>query len=89
MTSFCSAPDSKQIAPVYSKLAGQNPHVQFLRVDVDAQKAIAAKYQISAMPTFLAIKAGKVVDTVSLELVLCPRSVARADVVCALSFLAC
>ena len=38
--------------------------MSFLRVDVDAQKAIAAKYQISAMPTFLAIKAGKVVDTV-------------------------
>ncbi|KAJ7717819.1 thioredoxin-domain-containing protein [Mycena maculata] len=54
----------KAIAPRFSMLASQNPHVQFLRVDVDAQKAIATKYQVTAMPTFLAIKAGKVVDMV-------------------------
>lgn len=35
----------------------------FLRVDVDKVQPIAAKYRISAMPTFLAIKAGNVVDT--------------------------
>ncbi|KAJ7106025.1 thioredoxin-domain-containing protein [Mycena crocata] len=54
----------KAIAPRFSQLASQNPHVNFLRVDVDAQKAIAAKYQVTAMPTFLAIKAGKVVDMI-------------------------
>ncbi|KAJ7668535.1 thioredoxin-like protein [Mycena polygramma] len=54
----------KAIAPRFSMLATQNPHVRFLRVDVDKQKAIAAKYQVTAMPTFLAIKAGKVVDMV-------------------------
>jgi thioredoxin-like negative regulator of GroEL len=64
---YCIFFRSKQIAPVYAKLAGSNPHVKFLRVDVDAQKAIAAKYQVSAMPTFLAIKAGKVVDTVRIR----------------------
>jgi len=54
----------KAIAPRYTQLASQNPHVRFLRVDVDKQKAIASKYQITAMPTFLAIKSGSVVDTV-------------------------
>ncbi|KAJ6558415.1 thioredoxin-domain-containing protein [Mycena vulgaris] len=54
----------KAIAPRFSMLASQNPHVRFLRVDVDQQKAIATKYQVTAMPTFLAIKAGKVVDMV-------------------------
>ncbi|KAJ7076854.1 thioredoxin-domain-containing protein [Mycena belliarum] len=54
----------KVIAPRFSMLASQNPHVRFLRVDVDDQQAIAAKYQITAMPTFLAIKAGKVVDMI-------------------------
>ncbi|KZV71730.1 thioredoxin-like protein [Peniophora sp. CONT] len=55
----------KQIAPFYSQLASQHPHVQFLRVDVDAPgvKAIAAKYQVSAMPTFMAIQEGNVVDS--------------------------
>ena len=51
----------KQIAPFYSQLASQHPHVQFLRVDVDAPgvRAIAQKYQFSAMPTFVAIQEGK------------------------------
>jgi len=52
----------KAIAPVYAKLATQFPQVRFLRVDVDRQQPIAAKYQVKAMPTFVAIKAGKVVD---------------------------
>jgi tetratricopeptide (TPR) repeat protein len=49
---------AQQIAPRYTQLAAQHPQAIFLRVDVDAQKAIAAKYRISAMPTFLAFKAG-------------------------------
>ncbi|KAF7321575.1 Thioredoxin h [Mycena kentingensis (nom. inval.)] len=53
----------KMIAPRFSALASDTPQTLFLRVDVDDQKPIAQKYQISAMPTFLAIKAGKVVDT--------------------------
>jgi len=50
----------KQIAPLYKKLASQYAFTRFLRVDVDGlgTKAIAAKYQISAMPTFIAIKPG-------------------------------
>ncbi|KAJ7188625.1 thioredoxin-domain-containing protein [Mycena filopes] len=54
----------KVIAPRYSQLAVDNSHVRFLRVDVDKQKAIATKYKVTAMPTFLAIKAGSVVDMV-------------------------
>lgn len=33
-------------------------------MDVDAQPDIAAKYSITAMPTFLVIKEGKVVQTI-------------------------
>ncbi|KAJ6535186.1 thioredoxin-like protein [Mycena sp. CBHHK59/15] len=51
----------KAIAPRYSLLASQNPQVQFLRVDVDRQAAIAENFQVSAMPTFFAIKSNSVV----------------------------
>lgn len=39
--------------------------MQFLRVDVDAPgvRAIAAKYQVTAMPTFIAFQEGNVVDS--------------------------
>ncbi|BGP50818.1 hypothetical protein JCM10450v2_006744 [Rhodotorula kratochvilovae] len=53
----------KSIAPVFDKVAQQLEHVVFVRVDVDKMQPIAQKYQVTAMPTFFAIKAGKVVDT--------------------------
>jgi len=53
----------KVIAPKYSELATTFPQAQFLRVDVDKQQAIAAKYKITAMPTFLAIINGEVKGT--------------------------
>ncbi|KAK0467252.1 thioredoxin-domain-containing protein [Desarmillaria tabescens] len=52
----------KQIAPFFAQFVQKNPQAIFVRVDVDAQKAISSKYRISAMPTFIAIKAGKQVD---------------------------
>jgi thioredoxin len=59
----------KQIAPMYSALAtdANNAHgADFLRVDVDGPgtRVIAQKYQITAMPTFLVIRDGQVVDMV-------------------------
>lgn len=37
-------------------------NVVFLKVDVDENPETAAKYSVSAMPTFLFIKSGEVVD---------------------------
>lgn len=54
----------KAIAPKYAALTASYPHVQFLRVDVDKHQAIAAKYNITAMPTFIAIVDGEVKDRV-------------------------
>jgi thioredoxin 1 len=36
--------------------------VQFIKVDVDDNPDAAAKYGVSAMPTFVFIKGGEVVD---------------------------
>lgn len=64
----------KAIAPTYVNLAAQQPFTYFLRVDVDGKntRQIAAKYSVSAMPTFIVIKRtaggdekgkGEVIDT--------------------------
>jgi suppressor of tumorigenicity protein 13 len=36
--------------------------VVFLKVDVDASKDLSAQYEVSSMPTFLYLKAGKVLE---------------------------
>jgi thioredoxin 1 len=38
------------------------PGVVFIKIDVDDNPDTAAKYNVSAMPTFLFIKGGEVVD---------------------------
>jgi thiol-disulfide isomerase/thioredoxin len=54
----------KAIAPKFTALAASFSYVRFLRVDVDKLQPIAAKYKITAMPTFIAIVNGEVKETV-------------------------
>ena len=50
------------IAPLFKELSDEYPNVVFLKVDVDDNPDTAAKYGVSAMPTFVFIKKGEVVD---------------------------
>ncbi|GAA5921550.1 hypothetical protein JCM3775_003100 [Rhodotorula graminis] len=52
----------KAIAPVYQRLASQFPAVQFLKVDVDQVPAVAQRFSVSAMPTFVVLKGSNKVD---------------------------
>lgn len=54
----------KQMAPVIEKLAGSyKDRVKFYKVDVDANSAVAAKYNVNSIPTFIFFKNGKRVDS--------------------------
>ena len=52
------------IAPLYHELSEmeENQDIVFLKVDVDENPNAAMKWSVSAMPTFLFIKEGEVVD---------------------------
>ncbi|KAH6823514.1 thioredoxin H-type 1 [Perilla frutescens var. hirtella] len=52
------------IAPILAEIAKKTPHVIFLKVDVDELKSIAEDYKVEAMPTFLFLKEGQVVDRI-------------------------
>ena len=49
------------IAPIFKDLSDEYG-AQFIKVDVDDNPEAAQKYGVSAMPTFLFIKGGEVVD---------------------------
>ncbi|XVF59711.1 hypothetical protein PTKIN_Ptkin07bG0297800 [Pterospermum kingtungense] len=52
------------IAPFLTELAKNFSNVMFLKVDVDELKEVAADWAIEAMPTFMFLKEGTIVDKV-------------------------
>ncbi|KAL4196777.1 hypothetical protein AMTRI_Chr04g247920 [Amborella trichopoda] len=52
------------IAPVFEELASKYLEVVFLKVDIDELKEVAARWNISSVPTFYFIKNGKELDKV-------------------------
>lgn len=55
----------QQIKPKFAKLSENFKKTDFVSVDVDNAKSIAAKYSVSSMPTFVFFKKGKELDRFS------------------------
>ncbi len=49
----------KAIAPHIIRISAEHPEVEFIKVDVDKADAIASKFRVNAMPTFLYFKDGE------------------------------
>ncbi|XP_042499475.1 TPR repeat-containing thioredoxin TDX [Macadamia integrifolia] len=52
------------ISPLYTSLAGKYTKVVFLKVDIDELRDVAARWNISSVPSFFFIKNGKEIDRV-------------------------
>ncbi|OWM80882.1 thioredoxin H1 [Punica granatum] len=52
------------IAPVLADFARRMPNVIFLKVDVDELRSVAEDWAVEAMPTFMFLKEGKIIDKV-------------------------
>lgn len=50
----------KMLAPIVEAAASEYPDVQFCKVDIDEEMALATEYQIMSVPTLLFIKDGSV-----------------------------
>lgn len=50
------------IAPIFAELARKYTNVIFLKVDVDELKTVSEEWKVTAMPTFIFLKDGEVVD---------------------------
>ncbi|MFR9777097.1 thioredoxin [Micromonospora sp. MS34] len=51
----------KRFAPVYERSSEKHPDITFGKVDTEAQQELAVKFNISSIPTVMAIKDGVIV----------------------------
>ncbi|KAK4358151.1 hypothetical protein RND71_023761 [Anisodus tanguticus] len=54
----------KYMEPVLNEFAAKYTDVEFVKIDVDELADVAQEYGVQAMPTFVLIKKGKVVDKI-------------------------
>ena len=50
----------KMMAPVVEELAGEEPGVKVCKINIDEEMAIAQRYGVMSIPTFIAFKSGEV-----------------------------
>ncbi|MBP2437342.1 thioredoxin [Microbacterium amylolyticum] len=48
----------KQFGPVFEKASEENPDITFGKIDTEAQKELAAGFQIRSIPTIMAFRDG-------------------------------
>ncbi|KAK7368139.1 hypothetical protein VNO80_10161 [Phaseolus coccineus] len=54
----------KQMDPVIQDFAAKYTNVEFIKIDVDELMGVSEEFQVQAMPTFILMKKGKVIDKV-------------------------
>lgn len=52
----------KTMKPVFNNLAGAAPDVKFGIVDIDSNQAVAQRYNVTSVPTFLFLRNGILID---------------------------
>lgn len=50
----------RSFAPVYEQVSNDNPDIVFAKVDTEAEQGLAGYFQISSIPTLMAIRDGVV-----------------------------
>ena len=53
----------KMLGPLFEEVSNEVDGVKFTKLNVDENPASAARYRVGSIPTVLAIKDGRVVDT--------------------------
>ncbi|KAE8719490.1 Thioredoxin H-type [Hibiscus syriacus] len=55
---------SRSMIPILVELAEKLPHVIFFKVDADDLKTVTRDFDVEALPTFILLKQGNIVDKV-------------------------
>jgi thioredoxin 1 len=54
----------KMLAPIIDEIATEFKDLKIVKVDVDAESDIAAKYEVNSIPTVIIFENGQVKDTI-------------------------
>jgi thioredoxin 1 len=57
--SWC--PPCRAFAPTFERVSQKHPDITFAKVDTEAQQELAAQFQITSIPTIMAIRDGVIV----------------------------
>ena len=53
----------RMLAPILAQVADKKDQVSFYNIDIDESEEIAKRYRIFSVPTLMAFKEGKVIDS--------------------------
>jgi thioredoxin 1 len=53
----------KRISPEINKMAAENKHIQFIKIDIDKDHEVAEEFGIRSVPTFYAIVDKKIIGS--------------------------
>lgn len=67
--SWC--PPCKMIAPIFSRMSGEFPNTNFVKIDIDDFPDLAEDYHIRSVPTFIYMKGATKAAEVNLQSPLC------------------
>ncbi|MFB0917488.1 MAG: thioredoxin [Clostridiaceae bacterium] len=53
----------KMLSPLLEEVSNEMPEVKFAKMNVDENPVTPSKYRVGSIPTLIAFKGGKIVDT--------------------------
>ncbi|MDO5557646.1 MAG: thioredoxin [Clostridia bacterium] len=54
----------RMMAEIIDKIAAENPDIKVFKVDIDEDKQLAQRFEITSIPTFLIFKNGKLIQNI-------------------------
>ena len=53
----------RMLAPILEQVANKMSHIGFYNIDIDENEDIAKRYRIFSVPTIMAFRSGKIIDS--------------------------
>lgn len=52
----------RMLSPILDEIANEHPEIKVVKIDVDAEQELAAKFEVMSIPSLFVVKDGKIVS---------------------------